>query len=195
MYKILYVHGYGGTADGASSKLIKKMFSDAGIDVEIDAPSFPLDNPRACVELISKRSIGKDLVIGSSFGALMCMFLAGPRKLLINPAIPDDIRKLNVDYSEDTLKSLDADLNKLLNDYVDVEFKNSTYFIFGKTDVVAKNKSLIEKFYYADNIFELDMGHSMVESVAKDFIDVFNKLVEDKKHLFNWEPRIPDDLS
>ena len=50
--KILYVHGYLGSAHGRSSELIKNEFVSRGIPIALEAPGFKVTNPGETKERI-----------------------------------------------------------------------------------------------------------------------------------------------
>lgn len=97
MYKILYVHGLGGSKNGGTGNALKelaqKYFND---EVKVITEDFPLD-PTDWISKI-KRITKKnkiDCIVSSSLGAFMTIYasieLQDTKIILINPALTPDI--------------------------------------------------------------------------------------------------------
>ena len=94
--RILYVHGYMGHGNGPSSQLIRAELDKRGISYTLDAPELPVTDPAKMKTILDglTASGSYDFAIGSSLGALYVMQLSGPDKILINPALPEDLKAI-----------------------------------------------------------------------------------------------------
>ena len=193
MIKVLYIHGYGGKENGTSSKLISKILNENGIEAEVYAPYIPFEDIEKATRFVVQAAEGVDLVIASSMGALISLLSCDHKKLLINIAFPDDIRRIAPEYSESELSILDKRLSIKL-DNVDFEDKYCMYFIFGKHDEVADNSKVISQLYNESHIYSVDdMGHSVDEHVSEKLIAAVRQILEDNKQKFTFYPFIDED--
>ena len=187
MLKILYVHGYLGKANGNSSQLLKKAFEANDVDVEIFAPAIPLENIHSVKSYIENISKNYDFIVASSMGAMLSMQIAGKPKILINPAMPKDIKNIPNSFSDDDFIYMEKLVDNFFNNYLDLEFKEETYFIFGSNDDVAHNYDFIAKNYYADNIYLINgMSHSVDINGANKVVDIVKNFNNDNFNPFPY---------
>ena len=178
--KILYVHGYGGSANGESSQLLKKVLSEKFDNVEIEAPAIPLEEPEKAFDTIRECAKGKDLIIASSLGAFYAMQVPIICKILINPALPENIEK-NIDgVSKDFIKELKEIYKEFFDVYIDYEYMYESFFIVGEKDNIAPNKNFLLENFYKDRVFDADMGHKLDENGANKVVEVIEKIRRDK---------------
>ena len=179
--KILYVHGFLGKPNGESSKIIKKIFNES----EVYAPEIPFMDPDKSLNLIRKLAPEYDLIIASSLGAFYSMQQCGTYKILINPAMPDDLLNLNWSLPNEYINLLRDQFFKF-QDNLDFEQKNETYVVFGKNDDIANNQELFNKLYYHNHIKYLEIKHKLeyteeVENTLKELVNEINQEIENDR--------------
>ena len=184
--KLLYIHGYLGHGNGSASQHIKDALSKRGIDCSVDAPDFDVTNPKGMrlrlTELISQG--GYDYVAASSMGAFYLMQVGGITRIMLNPAMPEDLRNIrnsdpegNPLLTEELLLDLE-DEKKFFFDFVlDEKDIAESYFVFGSKDNIAHNEGVIREKYPLDgHIFNVEMGHKMEPSGAEKICDIIEML-------------------
>lgn len=85
MLKVLYVHGYNGSPTGSSYTLFKNELDKSKYELHtIDySPEDPEGAVTAIKKYVKEHKIG--LVIGSSLGGFLTLFLYGAMRIVINP--------------------------------------------------------------------------------------------------------------
>lgn len=169
MKNILYLHGYGGSANGSTVKMLKRVFPDCSISsIEMN-----FKNPDKLLKDYFEAGVF-DYIVASSFGAFFAGMVQGNgKKILINPALPYDICRLDGTYNPE--KALE--LMKKNYSYKDGELAEETYFIFGTEDEIVNNREFYEKLFNKKNMFEFEMGHKLTEKCATTLI---KDLIEEK---------------
>ena len=112
----LYVHGYLGSGNGQSSKLVRGEFQAHGIPVKLNAPQFPVTEPRTMHEKLNQllENNTYDFVVASSLGAIYVMQIPGVKKILVNIAVPDNLRRIRKEDPDNNNQYLtDSFLNYL----------------------------------------------------------------------------------
>lgn len=193
MIKILYVHGYMGKANGSASSFIKNELAKRNIEAEVFAPAIPLDNISEAIDYVAKLVDNYDLVIASSMGAMITMQIAGKKKILINPAIPDDIGNIPNNFDIHDFNFMNKKLDMFFNNFLDVEFKGESYFVFGTDDDIAHNIDLIKDNYFDNHIYVVNgMGHKLNASGAEVVVDIVEDIINDEE-VFNPFPYIKEE--
>ena len=175
--RVLYVHGFGGGANGDSAKLVKKCLEKVFDDFEFLAPSIPYLDPKKATEFISDVGSDCDLIVASSLGAFYSSICPGAYKVLINPALPDNVKKIYPEMSDDYYNDLCA-VKDRLEFVVDNDFRYETYLIFGTKDDVCSNEGYYSCLYWKSHISECDMNHKFCEDGADALIDVVKKIFD-----------------
>lgn len=131
---VMYVHGYGGSENGSSSQLVKKVLNEYYDDVKVFAPEIPLKT-KGVIKFINDfvKDNNIDLIIASSLGAFFTIgtYDVVP-KIVINPALPENLVNLGVDFA-DFEEGYYEYISNLANDYlsssdmIDEERRGSTY--------------------------------------------------------------------
>ena len=164
--KILFIHGFDGKTNGESYNILTKTFPNAEI-VALDIDFNDVD------DLMQKYwDAGSfDYIIANSYGAFFAMQIQGNgKKILINPALPEDVARItNGNY--DITKS-----NKLkdvfFNEMLDGEFVEETTFIFGINDELVNNKEFFKNTIYCNSkYYDFDMGHKLTEDCATHILN------------------------
>ena len=180
--KILYVHGYLGSGNGHSSELIRKEFDSRGIPVVLDAPDFPVIKPEETKDkirdLIEKSRY--DCIVASSLGAFYSMQIPGIKKILVNTAMPENLKKIrdldpeqNPGLSSEFISTLEKEKENFFSEVFNEEYKKETYLIYGTRDIIAPNEEFL-KLYYNDEsrVFHIDMEHKMDEQGSKKVFEL-----------------------
>jgi len=181
--KILYVHGYGGTQDGPTSQLIRSV----RVNDEVFAPQFDYKHPDIALSEIRHHinSYRPDVIIASSLGAFYLLHKnCGIHRVLINPALPKDLMK--IDNDETFIKSLKALEDKLPEHSVEM-----VDFIFGLKDEIAPNSKYFIEKYLGNSEFRfntsLNMGHELSEQYANGYFNSIMNIIEWEVRLFGSE--------
>lgn len=186
MMKILYVHGYLGSGNGHSSMLIREVLDKRGIEYKLDAPDFPITNPEKMTELLREYiKKGYDYVVASSMGAFYAMQDFPGFKILVNPALPENLEKLRKEDPAGNPELTDEFMEKIfrMRDHIftrlsldDGEDRYHTCIIFGDRDTLAGNEDNLLGYYgdygKAKRIFHVDMEHKLSEAGAEKVCDV-----------------------
>jgi len=170
---VLYVHGLNGHENGSASKLVKEALKEKGIKAIVDAPRFRVTDPAKMQELLTKEIEAHDIVIASSLGAFYTMQQKGKPKILINPALPENIEKLNdKGVTPELLQELESQKAQFFAN-LDDDVKAETTFIFGDQDTLAPNSQFFESQYQQpDKAFHVDMGHKVDEIGAAKVAEI-----------------------
>ncbi len=189
---ILYVHGYLGSGNGGSSKRIRAELAKRGIGFNLDAPQFPVTDHDAMHAKLSglSRSGEYDIVIASSLGAFYTMQHPGRFRILINPALPKDLKAIrdrdpenNKELTDELLAALGSDLKNFESYCDDDEEIFEKYYVFGdRDDVTGGAAAMAPYFNYDPHIFHVDMGHIVEGSGAAKVCDIVEMLVKDTPH-------------
>lgn len=199
--KIIYVHGLGSGANSSTGELLKEVFPEH----EVICAEMPIEPFKAYMYLkdlvIRERP---NLLIGTSLGGFYAMLIAGPKKLLINPAlkaseaIKDVIGLGEYDYhcarmdgaekylvNEKMIEELAALEKTFYEKLLDMEVKSETFAIFGDSDNLFSYKSFFEENFREENVYEVE---NMSHRLSKYDMDKVKPIVEEilaKKNLFN----------
>ena len=81
--KIMYVHGFGSSAQSGTVKLLRQLMPQAEVAAE-DLPIHPEEAMTLLRDMCKKEQ--PDLIIGSSMGGMYTEMLYGYDRILVNPA-------------------------------------------------------------------------------------------------------------
>lgn len=171
--KILYVHGFGGSGNGSSSKLLKNIISEIlQTDIQLIAPQFEnnLHKFKDNINKIKQYSNDADIVIGSSFGALE-LLVSDIRipKILINPVLlPNtELTKIGLIKDSSLYGKLESDISQYLKQQNIWYIISQNDIVFGP-DNVGKHIQLINRFGNPDNLKVFDSNsHKVTEEITK----------------------------
>lgn len=169
--KILYVHGYLGRGYGESSELIRKEFVSREIPCILDAPSFPVTDPKATKDKI-KALIEEnryDVVVASSLGAFYTMQIPGIKKILVNIALPENLKRIknskpehNPELSPEFFEKIEKEKVVFFSEVFNDAFKQETYIIYGTRDKIAANEEFFKKYFSDESrVCHIDMDHKL----------------------------------
>lgn len=186
--KILYVHGYGGHSNGGTSQMLAKH----RVKDSVYAPTYDYKSPSKAVKEIQNYidEYNPDIVMASSLGAYYVMQLdCGIPRLLVNPALPKDLEK--IDNDENFIAALESQL-----DNIGMSSSDMVYIYCGDNDTVAPNGKYFMKRYANNAAYVVehgDMGHEVSEERLKNEINsMINriefglKLVGSEKERKSW---------
>lgn len=180
--KILYIHEYFGSGNGHSSELIRKEFNIKGIPVVLDAPDFPVTNPKETKEkirdLIEKNRY--DCIVASSLGAFYSMQIAGIKKILVNVALPENLRRIrdsepeqNPGLSPEFIDALEKEKDYFFSGVFNEEYEDETYLIYGNKEIIAPNEEYLKQYFNDETrVFHVDMEHKLDEHGAKKVFEL-----------------------
>lgn len=175
---ILYVHGFGGSGDGASSQLIKNYLKENGVEFNFYAPTIQYLDPRTAVASIKlyRKYYDIDIIIASSLGAFFSSSFDCP-KILINPGLPKDVINIFPEADDRYI----ADLN-YVKSLIDKGGKcvDNTYLVFGDKDVVCNNKDYYLEKYSKNNCYSCDMEHKLSDSALPIIGSIITNMVKGK---------------
>ena len=180
--RILYVHGYLGSGNGHSSRLIQQEFALRGVPCELDAPDFPVTKPEEMKKQINHLIDGKryDYIVASSLGAFYCMQISGIQKILVNIALPENLERIKESdpgqHPGLTAKFF-AEINKekeaFFSEILDANFIQETYVIYGTKDSIASNEKFLRRYYTdGSRVFHIDMEHKLDENGASTVFNI-----------------------
>lgn len=175
--KVLYVHGFGGSANGASSKIVLKALKEAFPDehIEFNAPAIPYMDPVKAHDFIELNSRYVDLVIASSLGAFYASTVDSNRALLINPASPEDVKRVGNIPNDMFLELKKLELYR--NSHLDNDTIDNVYLMFGKNDEVLNNKEYYSNLYTDFNVYDFNGKHKLSDSDVEELITVLKDIV------------------
>jgi len=193
--KLLYVHGYLGHGNGSASRLLKAELDKRGISYSLDAPDFPVTKPELMSEQLQKRMTegNYDYVIASSLGAFYTLQTFGPMRILVNPALPENLRAIrdaapeeNPELTDELLEKLQEGVDYFFRYCHDDESVFLTYFVYGTRDTIAGNEAFFSRYYRVkSHIFHVDMEHRLDPAGAEQVCDILEKLEADPPHYVN----------
>ena len=186
--KILYVHGYMGHGGGNAS--IKAALDRRGIAYQLDAPQFPVTEPDEMHKKLAKLIPQYTYVVASSMGAFYAMQYSERFTILVNPAMPENLRTIrdkeagqHPELTDELLDRLEQDkayfFDTVLGLFGD-EYIHTTYFVFGEKDDIAGNEALLSQYYPLEShMYHADMGHIMEPAGAEKVADIIEELEAD----------------
>ena len=152
--KILYIHGYGGHENGSTSQMIKAISPEDSVI----APTYSYWSPNLAIKQINDYidQYNPDMVIATSLGGFYVLQLdCGVPRIIINPATPDDVAKI------DANTAFVSELQEQF-EYMDDTTADTVSIILGSEDTVATHrKDWVEKFMGKPgfSIRYIKMGH------------------------------------
>ncbi len=187
MIKILYVHGYMGSGNGNASKLVRAALDRRGIAYRLDAPEFPVTEPDQMDEKLKELIPQCDYVVASSMGAFYAMQYSERLTILVNPALPENLRTIrdkeagqHPDLTDELLARLEEDKERFFDMTLGLfgdEYVFASYFVFGDRDDIAGNEAFFSRYYPLEShVFHADMGHIMEAAGAERVADIIEKL-------------------
>jgi len=184
-YRALYIHGYMGQENGNASRLVRKELEDRNLPIILDAPSFPVTEREKMHEMLKKLQEENqyDFAIASSLGAFYTMQADFPTRILVNTAMPKDLRAIkesdpagNPLITEEFLVGLEQDKKAFFENVKIPEWKENTLLIYGTEDTVAHSKDLLEPLADGLKIYHIPMEHRMSEVGAKAIGEILGKM-------------------
>ena len=186
MIRLLYVHGYLGHGNGSAARNLREALEKRGIQYTLDAPDFPVTEPEQMKEMLDclLNEGGYDCVIASSLGAFYVMQAAGPERILVNPALPVNLRTIREQNPEGNSALTDEFLGALQN-RCDAFFSSGaweyivsrTWLLYGTQDTVAGNEDYFGRYFHdASRIFHVDMEHRLDRAGAEKVCEILFQL-------------------
>lgn len=165
---VLYIHGFEGSGNGPSSQLLQKVLGD---EYYVMAPKLDLLDFEWTIDKIKLFAFAADFIVASSFGCFYAMMIKDKNKILINPALPNDlVRNSLIDNADE----LNTKLDEFLKVPLSLQDKDETYFAFGLQDDLVNNKDWAKEYYSEARIFTCDMGHKLDKEGARLVLSIIN---------------------
>lgn len=160
--KIMYVHGFGSSAQSGTVKLIRDTFPNANV-VARDIPIHPEEALNMLISMCEEEQ--PDLIIGTSMGGMYAEMLHGRNRILVNPAfgIAQTMHEHNM-MGKQVFQNPRADgvqefivTKALVKEYAEIAKQNFTevtnneqqlvYGLFGDEDPVVHTFDLFREHY------------------------------------------------
>ena len=180
--KILYVHGYLGRGYGESSERIRKEFVSREIPCILDAPSFPVTDPKATKDKIKSliEENRYDVVVASSLGAFYTMQIPGIKKILVNIALPENLKRIkdskpehNPDLSPEFFAKIEKEKDAFFSEVFNDAFRQETYIIYGTRDKIAANEDFFKQYFNDDSrVCHIDMDYKLDVVGAQKVVEI-----------------------
>ena len=146
-----------------------------------------------------------DYIVASSMGAFYAMQYSECLTILVNPALPENLRAIrdketgqHPDLTEELLDRLEADQKRFLDTTLGLfgdEYVFTSYFVFGDRDDIAGNEAFFHRYYPLEShVFHADMGHIMDASGAEKVADIIEKLEAEQPVYVDWLDAVMADI-
>lgn len=169
---ILYIHGYGGHENGATSQMIQSITPDD----KVIAPTYSYWSPDLAIKQINDyiNQYNPDMVIGTSLGGFYVLQLdCGVPRIIINPATPEDVKR--IDANTAFISALKEQF-----EYISDETTDTVSIIFGVDDNIATHRELwVEKFMgkHGFSVRYIKMGHEVTQQfVNTELADIIKDI-------------------
>ena len=180
--KILYVHGYLGSGNGHSSRLLRQEFISRGIPCILDAPDFPVTRPKEMRTMIKKlvEEKGYDCIVASSLGAFYSMQIPIIKKILVNIALPENLMQIrasdpehNQGLSDEFFSEVNREKDVFFSEIFDKSFRRQSYVVYGTRDRIAPNEGFFKQYYNDESrICHVDMEHKLDEKGTRKVFEL-----------------------
>lgn len=192
--KIMYVHGFGSSAQSGTVKLLRQLMPNA----EVVAKDMPI-HPEEALALLHRMCEQEhpDLIIGSSMGAMYTEMLYGYDRILVNPAFQmgDTMMKHDMlgkqtfqnpreDGVQDFIvtKSLVKEYKEATEQcfaHVTEEEKKRVYGLFGDKDPLVNTFDLFREHYPQAMRFHGE--HQLIDKVAIHYLTPVIRWIDDRQ--------------
>ncbi|SRR5574344_1815859 len=192
MKKLLYIHGFGSSAQSGTVKLLRTKLYPINIQVVAqDVPLIPSQALPSICKFVEQEQ--PDLIVATSMGAMYAERLRGCKRLLVNPAfvMSESCKHFGFGKKEWLSKRSDGEkwytVNKpLIDDFkkleqslwqgITEEDKQLVWAFFGTKDPVVNCQALYQEHYGTDHFYTFDGEHQLNDKVLTRFI--IPKIVE-----------------
>ena len=179
---ILYIYGYGGSANSATKNSLVEVFPEHNIR----CVDYQQDNIEKAVDFLQNYIYNNkiNIVVASSYGAFISLFLRNVIKFLINPCMNPSVELKKLNISDAIINDAKKNENKLSN----ISFDESliTFGLFSDHDELFGEKYKEMFKYYGEAVSITKCGHrANKEMLETEFKPMFNNLVA--KAINNWK--------
>lgn len=168
MKHILYIHGYNGSPTGSSYILFDSMLDKS--KYELHTIDYNAEDPEGAVTKIRKyvKENKIQLVIGSSLGGFLTLFLYGTMRIVINPCWDPAVELPLIGYIGPT--ETYARMLQELKNTTDEEEAELCCGCFAQSDELLGNKyrATFSKFY--SRIYDVPGGHHLTAEAVESII-------------------------
>lgn len=194
--KALFIHGFGGSKDSITGKVVASILKEYGIETITE--TFNLLNVDETLKKIDDIILNNNvhLLLGTSLGGFYTLAYDGlVDKIVINPCMKpsDEIPKLDPNISEETIYDY---MN--YEDYIfDSKNNINTRGVFGTKDELFGDKFLVQfkKYYGAENAFTFNGGHHGAEGAEDALRDAIDSLgIKQVDKMFDDEDDVAEPI-
>ena len=186
MKKILYIYGYGGSAQGSTCTMLRRLVPE-GYMVE----SFTYtqaDFAKARQEILGYiREHGIDLVVGSSLGGFIALTLNGIPRIVVNPCwYPGEELPL-IDVPHEIVRTY-APYDHWVQEHITEEDRPMVHAFFGDRDELFGEKYIAHflRHYPQEQCHRIPSGHHLSEEGAREIVGWIDKnpqFINSQNHL------------
>jgi predicted esterase YcpF (UPF0227 family) len=152
---ILYIYGYNGSSESTTAKLLKEVFQEHSVHC-IDYPQNNIENALAILQdYIYDNNV--NVVIASSYGAFISLFLRNVVKVLINPCMNPSVELPKIGAADEFVKDAAKYESKL--NQINFDDTLVTLGLFSDHDELFGEKYKEGFKYYGDVISVNKCGH------------------------------------
>lgn len=168
MQRILYIHGYNGSPKGNSFTLFDELLDKS--KYELHTIDYNPENPNGAIKYIKRyiKEYNINLVIGSSLGGFLTLFLYGVSRIVINPCWDPAVELPLIGYegSTDDYKLLLQQLKAT----TDEEEANLCCGCFAAEDELlgVKYRNIFSKYYM--HTYDIPGGHKVTREAVEKII-------------------------
>ena len=169
MKKVLYIHGYNGSPMGGSYMLFNEMLDKQSY--ELHTIDYDYTDPEGVIKSVKEyiREHKIDIVIGSSLGGFITLFLYGVMRIVINPCWNPAVELPLVGYTGPT--EVYENLLRCLIDSTDEEEAELCCGCFAPADELLGEKYRATFSRYYRRVYDIPGGHRVSREAVEKIIN------------------------
>ena len=175
MKKILYIYGYGGSAQGSTSTMLRRLVPE-GYMVESFAYT-QADFAKARQEILDYiREHGIDLVVGSSLGGFIALTLSGIPRIVVNPCWYPGKELPLIDVPHEIVRTY-APYDHWVQEHITEEDRPMVHAFFGDRDELFADRYIAHflHHYLQEQCHRIPSGHNLSEEGAREIVGWIDK--------------------
>ena len=175
MKKILYIYGYGGSAQGSTSTMLRRLVPE-GYSVEAFTYT-QADCAKAREEILAYiREHDIDLVMGSSLGAFITLTLLGVPRILVNPCWLPSVELPRIGAPAELVATY-APYEEWVQEHISEEDRPIVHAFFGDRDELFADRYIAHflQHYPQEQCHRIPSGHHLSEEGAREIVGWIDK--------------------